>query len=83
MNRQTFNDRVEAYFKARPGQWISAQSLEFVGGRQAWRTRVSDVRRERNMTIENRTRRVKSYDGTVYTASEYRYTPATLLEMVS
>jgi hypothetical protein len=75
MPRQPFTQRVADYFKARPGIWIDARDLETVGGRQAWRTRVSDCRREFLMNIQNRTRRVKSADGTVWTRSEYRYMP--------
>lgn len=72
MNRRTFVDQVEAYFKKRPGQWIPATELEPVGGRQAWRTRVSDARRERGLNIENRTRKVRLSDGSHITVSEYR-----------
>ncbi len=75
MNRQTFNDRVEVFFREHAGEWIHASRLEGVGGRQAWRTRVSDVRRTRGLEIENRTRRVKRIDGEVITISEYRWLP--------
>lgn len=46
-------DRCEAFFRARPRVWVDAHELEAVAGRQAWRTRVSDLRRHRGMTIEN------------------------------
>jgi hypothetical protein len=69
---RTFTDNVEAYFRKRPGLWIAAIELEAVGGRQAWRTRVSEVRRERGLNIQNRTRRVRRMDGTHFTLSEYR-----------
>lgn len=74
---QTFVDRVRALFLARPNEWISAVDLERVGGRQAWRTRVSDVRRAYAMHIENRVRTVLGEDGLykVWRLSEYRYVP--------
>ena len=90
--RQTNVDKLRAFFLARPGQWIQAEDLEFAG-RQAWRSRVSDLRRalERDGqgTIENRTRRAvtveRDHDGPqrMYLGgavlSEYRYLPHTPL----
>ena len=49
---------VAAYFKARPGQWISALELAQVGGLLAWRTRVSECRTQLGMQIQNKTHRV-------------------------
>lgn len=69
----TFTAAVVAFFKARPGVWVPATALETVGGRQAWRTRVSDARRLHGMTIENRTRRITRTDGETWRLSEYRY----------
>jgi hypothetical protein len=54
----TMTGAVAAYFKQRPGQWISAIDLALVGGYLSWRSRVSDARREHHMTIENRTQSV-------------------------
>lgn len=82
MTRQTFNDRIESFFREHAGEWIPAIRLEAVGGRQAWRTRISDVRRTRGLNIENRTRRVVREDGSQFTLSEYRFVPASLLELV-
>lgn len=79
MNTRSFNDRVREYFMARPGQWIAAIDLERVGGRQAWRTRVSDVRRE-GLTIQNRVRTIIEPDGSTWRLSEYRYLPTSLEE---
>ncbi len=70
----TFRDRVAAYFKAHPGEWIPAIAFESLGGRQAWRTRVSDCRRQFGMTIENRVL-VGVINGHKWTRSEYRYVP--------
>lgn len=75
MARATFVHRVAEYFKAHAGQWIDGRDLEVIGGRYAWRSRVSDCRTERDMKIDNRQRRSTSKDGTKYTISEYRYLP--------
>lgn len=71
--RQSFNDRLEQFFKSRPGRWIAAIELEAIAGRQAWRTRVSDVRRLRGLNIRNRTRKVRKPNGEVIVLSEYQY----------
>lgn len=75
---QTFRDKVAIYFKSRPNVWVDAVTLEFVGGRQAWRSRVSDCRTELVMSIENRQRRPGRVEGRVCgpVISEYRYVPA-------
>lgn len=75
MPRLKFRERVEQYFKARSGQWIDGKDLEAIGGRYAWRSRVSDCRTQRGMTIENRLRHIQQDDGTRFTVSEYRYVP--------
>ena len=65
----TLCDRLAAHFKARPGVWIDGRELAEVAGAYAWRSRVSDLRREPYyMAIENRQRKVDDY-----TISEYRY----------
>ena len=71
--RESLTDRVEAWFLAHPREWIRAIDLEPIGGRQGWRTRVSESRRRlkaRGYTIENRIR--KDSDGLI--CSEYRLT---------
>lgn len=55
--RKGNRDQVAAFFRLRVGQWIAASELESVGGRQAWRTRVSECRKQLGMHIENRLRR--------------------------
>lgn len=75
MNTKTFVDAVASYFTAHPGEWIDGLTLETVGGRYAWRSRVSDCRTELGMHIENRLRRVERSDGSKVVKSEYRYTP--------
>jgi len=71
MKSQTFRDAVASTFKARAGEWIDGLALETVGGRYAWRSRISCCRTQLGMTIENRQRRRP--DGSVI--SEYRYVP--------
>ena len=73
MDRQSFTDRVEALFKARPDTWVDAIELERIGGRQAWRTRVSQCRRERGMVIENKQMKQRDPQGRVWTTSLYRW----------
>ena len=60
---RTFTGRVAEYFKARPGQWIDGRQLETIGGRYAWRSRVSDCRRDFGMVIANRVRTIKTVVG--------------------
>lgn len=72
---ETFTQRIRDFFVAHAGQWVRATQLEAIGGRQAWRTRVSDARRAYGLTIENRVRTVTRADGTCYRVSEYRYVP--------
>jgi|HubBroStandDraft_2_1064218.scaffolds.fasta_scaffold63021_3 hypothetical protein len=77
----SLTERLAALFKAHPGEWMGARQLE-IAGRQAWRTRVSDLRKPPyNMGIDNRVRRVTSGDpafggAKVWNVSEYRYLPA-------
>jgi hypothetical protein len=71
----TFTAAVARYFRQRPGQWVQATELERVGGRQAWRTRVSDARRAYGLVIENRCRMVVEADGSRWKLSEYRWVP--------
>jgi hypothetical protein len=79
-----YRDRVAAYLKAHPGQWVDGMTLSELGGCYAWRSRVSDARRELGMTIENRQRRMGRR-----VISEYRFVPPSppaqrsLLEAVS
>jgi hypothetical protein len=45
-DRHSFTQAVYDYLTARPGVWVNAVTLERIGGRCAWRTRVSEVRRQ-------------------------------------
>lgn len=73
--RASFVSRVAAYFQQHPGQWIDGKDLEGIGGRYAWRSRVSDCRTKFGMDIVNRQRHVALADGTVITISEYQFRP--------
>jgi hypothetical protein len=71
----TFVDDLDAFFRARVGQWVDGLSISRVAGLYAWRTRVSDVRlrfRAEGGDIANRLRRVETADGQTVTVSEYR-----------
>lgn len=64
----TYRDAVADLFRARAGQWIDGLELARAGGAYAWRSRVSDVRTQLGMVIENRQRKVGKR-----VVSEYRY----------
>jgi hypothetical protein len=76
---RTFRDRVADHFKAHAGQWIDGLVLEDIGGKYAWRTRVSDCRKQLAMQIDNRIE--TRADGSK--RSLYRYVPTSLLELAS
>lgn len=69
----TFTERVGEFFQQRPGQWIDGRDLEPVGGRYAWRSRVSNCRTQLGMRIDNRVRKVP---GSLAKVSEYCFVPA-------
>mgnify|MGYP001581455770 CR=1 FL=1 len=76
--RQSNTQRLRAFFEAHPMRWIPATDLEEASqSRQAWRSRVSDLRlkleKEGAGTIENRlTCRHRKV-----VLSEYRFLPHT------
>lgn len=59
-NRTTFRDRAAKLFLSRPNEWIPWHEFAAIAGRCAWRTRISDCRRDLGMKIENRVRRLES-----------------------
>lgn len=67
--RHHYTTAVVNYFEARPNQWISAYELMAVGGKMAWRSRVSNARRDFQMTIENKV--VRDAEGVA--TSYYRF----------
>lgn len=70
----TRTERVRDFFLAQPNVWIDGRRFETEGGCYAWRSRISDVRRQFGMVIENRQRTVQGTHGP-YVLSEYRYVP--------
>lgn len=79
----TLNDKLAAYFKERPGQWLDGRVLSQIAGHYAWRSRCSDLRRLFSMDIQNKQQRLTNIDGKPYTVSYYRYVPAEDLVAVS
>lgn len=57
----SLNSQLEQFFRQHPDEWIDGRKLETIAGRYAWRTRVSDLRILRDMTIENRLRREREH----------------------
>ena len=70
MRNTPFRDRVAQCFLSHPERWIDARVLMDIGGRMAWRTRVSECRQQLGMAIENRVRRVNGFK-----VSEYKFVP--------
>lgn len=66
--RTSLADRVAAYFRRHRRQWINGRTLSRVGGYAAYRTRISELRTDRGMRIENRVTRHKDC-----VESHYRY----------
>lgn len=74
MKPQTRAERLFDYFMDREGVWIDSYQLEKLGGRCAWRTRVSDCRKRARLLrrdIVNRQRRQR-IGKRQYTLSEYQ-----------
>lgn len=67
----SFTDKLEALMRRHPNQWFQNFDLASIGGFSGWRTRLSELRTERGMTIENRVERVKGYP----VKSFYRWVP--------
>jgi hypothetical protein len=67
----SLTDRIVAYFLSHQNVWIDGAELALIGGRYAWRTRVSDAR-QRGYAIENRKRTVQTASGSNVVVSEYR-----------
>lgn len=64
-------DKLAAYFKSRPGQWIDGKQLATVAGGYAWRSRCADIRKAPySMQIDNR-----QFKRNGYKVSEYKFVP--------
>ncbi len=74
MSEQSLTDRLEAFFRAHPLQWIDGKQLGEIAGGYGWRTRCSDLRK-RGMEIRNRQRRFIGDDAEAWVVSEYCYVP--------
>ena len=71
--RTNRTDRLAALFASRPGEWIDGLTLSGIAGAYAWRTRLSELRRQPHcLNIQNRQRRVERSDGMSFVISEYR-----------
>lgn len=80
-SRLAYAERVRAVLMGRPMEWIGSSVLRSVGGADAWRTRVSEVRlalEDAGLgTITNKLEKVRNDDGEVVaTLSFYRFEPA-------
>ena len=73
--KASFTAHIADYFKAHPDQWIDGRTLAQIGGAYAWRSRVSDARKQYGLEIENRQRRV-TVNHETFVISEYRMTGA-------
>jgi hypothetical protein len=78
----SFCDRLEAYFRERPDQWIDGRDLAKVAGAYAWRSRCSDLRIARNLDIQNRVRWIKTPTGIKVRVSEYRFVPKGQMQLL-
>jgi hypothetical protein len=70
MNRA---ERVISFLEQRPDVWIEATRFESLGGRQAWRTAISEARqivKGDGRDIVNRTRQI-DHQGQPWVLSEY------------
>lgn len=72
--KDTLCDRVAELLEQRAGSWVNARELMAVGGAFGWRTRLSNLRQRRGMTIENRWRTVSDGERR-WRESEYRLLP--------
>jgi len=72
--RKSNVQKLREFFVSRPLQWVDAADLEPVAGRQAWRTRVSELRQQLEKegagTIENKIERIA-----YVVKSRYRFLP--------
>lgn len=50
--RASLASKLEELLKSRPGEWIPMADLAKVGGIGGWRTRLSELRLERDMRID-------------------------------
>jgi len=71
-HKQSYVQKVLQVFQANENVWVNADLLASRGGRYAWRTRISNLRKPPyNLSIENRQRKAEAG----HVISEYRYVP--------
>lgn len=70
-------EAVASLLQSRSPEWVDGRELAQVGGAYAWRTRVSDARKQLGLRIENRVRTVRDGERT-WKVSEYRTVPTRL-----
>lgn len=68
----SLNDKLEAYFRAKPDVWIDGMEIAKIAGSYAWRSRCSDLRK-RGMDIRNRQQRMTDANGRTWTVSWYMF----------
>jgi hypothetical protein len=72
LSGSSFCAALARVFIARRGEWIDGRELSSVGGFYAYRTRISELRRQPwHLSIDNRVRTVEQ-DGRMFKISEYR-----------
>lgn len=74
MKTKNLTKAVADLLTQRAGQWVDGRELARVGGTYAWRSRVSDARRQLGLPIQNRQRIVRDGERQ-WKVSEYM-TPA-------
>jgi hypothetical protein len=72
---ESLNDKLETFFKAHPYQPVDGKVLAQIAGGYAWRTRVSNLRKQRGMDIVNDVMCLKDAQGAVFKVSTYTYLP--------
>lgn len=67
MTEQTYVDRAVKLLRRQRGKWVDGLVIQRTAGAYAWRTTLSRARRQYQIEIENRQRKVGKR-----TVSEYR-----------
>jgi len=65
--RVSLCDRLEAFLKAHPGEWLTMPELRLGCGAESWRTRLSELGKKRGLSIE--------WNGQNGAASMHRFLP--------
>lgn len=66
-------ERLAAFFRAHPDEWVEDREIALVAGSRAWRTWCPDLKREPFlMFVETRQRRIEIRPGRTVTVLEHR-----------